>query len=195
MNRNDPGTHNEPVHVRSRERMRHDHDSRLAHAHHGKDKSYRVQVEDAEFRRRLDEEEWADTPGGELSLEQQYKSDGEEHNYTGPLSEFYDEYPRLGKNIDRKQIRHRNFTGIGPRGYKRTDVRIREEVCELLAQDHYIDASDIVVAVEDGVVQLSGSVRQREDRVEAELLAESVIGVEDIQNDISVRRPRREYHA
>lgn len=187
--------HHGPISIRSRERIRHDHDQNFSHAHHNRDRSYRARVEDAEFRRRLDEEEWANTPGGELSFEEQYKTNGEEHNFRGPLSEFYDEYPRAGKNLDRKQIRHRNFTGIGPKGYKRTDARIREDICELLADDQYINAADIVVSVDNGVVHLSGSVNQREDRVEAELLAESVIGVEDIQNDISVRRPRREYHS
>lgn len=102
--------------------------------------------------------------------------------------EPFEEYPRYGQNLDRKKPRHHDFTGLGPRGYKRSDERIEEEVCELLARDHFIDASDILVSVENGIVRLSGSVRQREDRVEAEMLAESVIGVEDIQNDIYVRR-------
>lgn len=98
------------------------------------------------------------------------------------------EYPLSGHNLDHHKPRHRDFTGIGPKGYKRSDSRIEEDICELLTRDHYIDASDIGVAVKNGVVRLSGTVEQREDRVEAEMLAESVIGVEDIQNDIVVRR-------
>lgn len=178
----------EPQPMRSRERMRHDHDQNLAHDFHDREKSYRARREEEEFARQLQDSAWDNTPGGELSWEEQYRTDGEAHNYKGSLYESYNEYPQYGHNLDHRRPRHRDYAGFGPRGYKRSDARIEEELCELLARDHYIDASDIVVAVENGVVKLSGTVNQREDRVEAEMLAESVIGVEDIQNDISVRK-------
>lgn len=166
---------NEPEYMRSRERMRHNHDQNYAHISHGRDKSFRVRHEEAEFRQQLEDSAWKDTPRQEFFGE-------------ANLDKSYNEYPQYGHNFDRRKLRHSDFTGIGPRGYKRSDERIEEELCELLARDHYIDASDIVVNVENGIVKLSGSVRQREDRVEAEMLAEAVIGVEDIQNDISVRK-------
>lgn len=185
----------EPQQMKTRERLRHDHDQNLLHNFHDREKSYRAESEETEFRRHLEDSGWQNTPGGELSWEEQYKTDGEAHNYRGPLSSNFNEYPQYGHNLEnrrnRNRVSHNDYTGLGPRGYKRSDARIKEELCELLARDHYIDASDIVVAVEDGIVKLSGTVRQREDRVEAEMLAESVIGVEDIQNDISVKRHLR----
>ncbi len=188
----------EPVHMHSRERMRHDHDQNPDRDFHDRHKSYRASqqdqedsyYEDEQFKRHLSDSAWNNTPGGELTWAEQYRTDGEAHNYQSPLADF-DEYPQQGHNLDHRKPRHKDFSGFGPRGYKRSDARIEEEICELLARDHYIDASDIVVAVENGVVKLSGSVNQREDRVEAEMLSESVIGVEDIQNDISVYRKRK----
>lgn len=187
----------EPQHMRSRERMRHDHDQNYAHDFHDREKSYRALSEETDFRRQLEDSGWENTPGGELSWEEQYRTDGEAHNYRGPLAEPFNEYPQYGHNVESRSHQnrkhHQDYTGFGPRGYKRSDARIEEELCELLARDHYIDASDIVVAVENGIVKLSGTVRQREDRVEAEMLAESIIGVEDIQNDISVQRQNKQH--
>lgn len=91
------------------------------------------------------------------------------------------------ENIARKEAGP-NFSGIGPKGYVRSDESIEEEVCEILARDKHLDPSDIVVAVEEGIVKLSGTVKERHERFEAERLAEHVAGVEDIENDISVRK-------
>ena len=40
-------------------------------------------------------------------------------------------------------------TGRGPKGFKRSDERIKEEVCEMLSRDGSIDADDIVVEIQD----------------------------------------------
>lgn len=94
------------------------------------------------------------------------------------------------ENYDQKdppQI-SRNFIGIGPKGYVRSDKSIEDEVCKLLARDQYLDPSDIVVRVMNGVVLLSGIVNEREERILAERIVGHVSGVEDIENDISVRK-------
>jgi hypothetical protein len=39
------------------------------------------------------------------------------------------------------------FRGRGPKGYRRSDERIREDVCECLSADDRVDASDIDVTV------------------------------------------------
>jgi hypothetical protein len=77
--------------------------------------------------------------------------------------------------------------GRGPRGYRRSDQRIWEEVCERLADDRRIDASDIEVTVQDGEVTLRGEVDDRGSRRLAEDLAEQVSGVTFVQNDVRVR--------
>jgi osmotically-inducible protein OsmY len=82
----------------------------------------------------------------------------------------------------------RSFAGVGPKGYKRSDERIEEEVCNILLKDRNIDASDIEVRVQNGLVILSGTVESRMDRTEAELAIEGVAGVEDIQNDIKLKK-------
>lgn len=78
------------------------------------------------------------------------------------------------------------FRGRGPRGYRRSDERIREEVCEALTDDAYIDASNVEVTVKDCEVTLSGSVTSREAKRRAESLAERLSGVKDVHNTLRV---------
>lgn len=179
-----------PVRLKAREKYRHDHEQNAQHNLHGRENSYRAQAEfDHQFTRDNTNSWESPNSGGELSYEEQYRTDGELHNYRGPLEDDrYGEYPRYGKNLDRSARAHRNFSGVGPKGYKRSDERIEEDVCEALARDQYIDASEIVVAVKDGLVMLSGSVDNREDRFEAEMLVENILGVEDIENNIRVMK-------
>ncbi|HET7343151.1 MAG TPA: BON domain-containing protein [Methylomirabilota bacterium] len=47
-------------------------------------------------------------------------------------------------------------TGRGPRGYQRSDERIREDVCERMCQSGDLDATDIEVRVSNGEVTLLG---------------------------------------
>lgn len=81
-----------------------------------------------------------------------------------------------------------SFHGKGPKGYKRSDDRIKEDVCETLARDHRIDASDIEVTVEDAMVTLSGTVDSREIKRAAEMVIENLSGVADVRNDIKVKK-------
>jgi osmotically-inducible protein OsmY len=77
--------------------------------------------------------------------------------------------------------------GKGPVGYQRSDERIREMVCEALADDDMIDASQIHVTVKDGEVTLSGTVDSRRIKREAEDCVASVSGVRDVQLQLRVR--------
>ncbi len=76
--------------------------------------------------------------------------------------------------------------GRGPRNYKRSDERIREDVCDCLTEDAYIDASSIDVAVAEGEVVLTGTVFKREDKRRAEDIAECISGVKDVRNNLRV---------
>ena len=76
--------------------------------------------------------------------------------------------------------------GKGPRGYTRSDDRIREDVCDRLTDDPYVDATDIEVAVAAGEVTLSGLVRRRADKRRAEDIADHVSGVRDVNNRLRV---------
>jgi osmotically-inducible protein OsmY len=78
--------------------------------------------------------------------------------------------------------------GRGPKGYRRSDERIREDVSDRLTDDSWLDAQSIEVAVKDGDVTLTGMVRSREDKKRAEALAESVSGVDNVQNSLRLAR-------
>lgn len=80
-------------------------------------------------------------------------------------------------------------SGRGPANYQRSPLRIEEEACERLTQHGWIDASDIQVAVEDGVITLSGKVADRRQKRLAEDAVESVMGVYDVQNRLTIPRP------
>jgi len=83
------------------------------------------------------------------------------------------------------------FTGRGPRSYRRSDERIREDLCDRLWQHGGVDASDLEVSVNDGEVTMQGTVEDRGQRRAAEALAESVWGVQQVQNLIRVGRGLR----
>ena len=83
------------------------------------------------------------------------------------------------------------YRGRGPRGYKRSDDRIREEVCDCLTDDDRLDASNVEVAVKDGEVTLTGSVSSRNDKRWAESLAERISGVKEVQNTLRVQDQQR----
>ena len=81
------------------------------------------------------------------------------------------------------------YSGRGPKGYARTDERIREDVCERLSWNDEVDATDIVVRVEKGEVTLEGSVETRHMKRLATDLTDSVSGVVDVHNTIRVQKP------
>jgi hypothetical protein len=79
--------------------------------------------------------------------------------------------------------------GRGPRGYQRSDERIREDVCDALCEHGYIDASEIEVVVAGGEVTLTGTVRERPQKRLAEDAVEQVPGVRDVHNQLRVSTP------
>jgi len=77
--------------------------------------------------------------------------------------------------------------GKGPKGYTRSDERIRDDVNDRLTDHGHLDASDIELTVSGGEVTLNGAVTRREDKRRAEDLAEQVSGVKHVQNNLRVR--------
>ncbi len=71
----------------------------------------------------------------------------------------------------------------------RSDSQIKKDVEEELRWEPDIDATDIAVAVKDGVVTLTGFVRSFSQRLQAEESAKGVAGVLGMANDIEVRLP------
>lgn len=78
------------------------------------------------------------------------------------------------------------YRGKGPRGYRRSDQRIHEDVCECLTDDPRIDASNLEVTVKDCEVTLSGTVASRAEKRRTEDLVERLSGVKDVHNNLRV---------
>ena len=76
--------------------------------------------------------------------------------------------------------------GKGPKGYQRSEERIREDVCDALEAHAHIDASEIEVEVSEGVVTLTGFVESRQAKRMAEQAVESVRGIRDIHNQLTI---------
>jgi hypothetical protein len=77
--------------------------------------------------------------------------------------------------------------GRGPKGYQRSDERIREELCDRLMMS-WMDAENVDILVRDGEVTLQGTVKSRDEKRAIEALAESVLGVKDVHNTLRVQR-------
>jgi len=98
-----------------------------------------------------------------------------------------------GAYAEQQAIRQRgHFSGRGPKGYHRSDDRIREDVNEELTRHPDIDAFEIEVRVENGEVTLTGIVEDRHAKRLAEDLAERSSGVTDVHNQLRVRQGLRE---
>ncbi len=76
--------------------------------------------------------------------------------------------------------------GHGPKGYRRSDQRIRDEIIELLTENEWLDAGNIEVQVNSGEATLTGAVDSRRSKRLAEAIADSVAGVEDVHNELKI---------
>lgn len=105
------------------------------------------------------------------------------HQRTRGRGMFHDD-PNRGP-IDRLR-NWMNHRGKGPKGYTRSDDRIREDVSDHLTQDYMVDASNIEVVVVDCECTLNGNVGTRDEKRRAEDIAERVMGVKHVQNNLRV---------
>lgn len=78
--------------------------------------------------------------------------------------------------------------GKGPKGYQRSDERIKDEVNERLYHHPDVDASEIEVSVTNGEVVLSGTVPGRRMKHLAEDLTDDIVGVREVSNRLRVVR-------
>jgi osmotically-inducible protein OsmY len=82
--------------------------------------------------------------------------------------------------------RHAIHRGRGPKGYTRSDDRIKEDVNDRLTDYAYLDASNIDVDVTGGEVVLTGTVESRYAKRMAEDIAEDVSGVRNVENRLRI---------
>ena len=71
----------------------------------------------------------------------------------------------------------------------RSDAEIKKDVEEELRFNPSIEATDIAVAVKNGVVTLTGFTKRFSDKWEAERTVKHVAGVVGVANDLEVRLP------
>ena len=76
----------------------------------------------------------------------------------------------------------------GPKGYRRPDSRILEDVSDEVMHMHDIDSSDVEVRVDKGEVFLTGTVPERWMKQRLEEAADRVRGVKDITNQLRIKR-------
>lgn len=100
------------------------------------------------------------------------------------LSWFGDEDAMQRRRIEDR--RGGSLRGRGPKNYRRSDERIRDDINDRLTDNDWIDASDIEVVVLSGEVTLSGTVDSRYAKRIAEDIADSVSGVTNVQNNLRV---------
>ncbi len=97
---------------------------------------------------------------------------------------FGDEDAERRRHLD--EVRGGHYRGRGPRGYQRSDERIREDINDRLTDHIYLDAYEVDVSINEGEVVLSGKVNSRYDKRLVEDIAESVSGVRNVQNNLRI---------
>jgi hypothetical protein len=85
------------------------------------------------------------------------------------------------------QTQRGRHVGRGPKGYRRSDERIKEDINEHLTHHPEVDATEIEVDVNQGEVTLRGTVEHRHEKRMAEEVAENVSGVKDVRNELRVQ--------
>ncbi|WP_395667257.1 BON domain-containing protein [Methylocella sp.] len=100
---------------------------------------------------------------------------------------FGDEDAARRRRHDQARDQYARYSGVGPKNYRRSDERIREDVSDRLSDDPYVNAEDIEVAASNGEVTLTGAADDRDQRRRAEIVAERVSGVSHVQNNLRVR--------
>ena len=150
-------------------------------------------------RRRFDEDEEGWGRAGERDYDDDRGRSGPAgrdggSGYPYGRQEYGREGPYGGYGMSREGYGREGYggphVGRGPRNYRRSDERIREDVSEILTQHGQIDASDVEVDVRDGEVTLRGTVDSRRSRRMAEDAVEDVPGVRDVQNQLRVSERR-----
>jgi BON domain len=77
-----------------------------------------------------------------------------------------------------------------PKNYRRSDERIREDVCDRFSVSPEVDSVDVKVSVSNGVVTLAGAVTTLTMKFRAEEIAGDIPGAHEVHNRLRLtRRP------
>lgn len=89
-------------------------------------------------------------------------------------------WPTSGQHVEQRMYPR------GPKGYQRSDERLKEDICERLWAAYHIDSSEVSVDVKGGKVSLEGSVPTRHMKHAIEDIVDACPGVTDIDNRVRV---------
>jgi hypothetical protein len=151
------------------------------------------------------ENQWYNTPDNGYYNQSGYEHDSSPYNRNRSRSYEESNYDRFNQGQNQWGSTHDNYStsdnsysridnqdgihrGKGPKGYGRSDERIKEDINDRLSDHSYIDASEIEVMVKSGEVTLTGTVEDRISKRRAEDLAEEVSGVRNVENRLRVQK-------
>jgi hypothetical protein len=82
------------------------------------------------------------------------------------------------------------YGGLGPKGYSRSDDRVREDICDELTRRADIDPSRLTVRVRNGEVTLEGTVEDLRTRRLVDQIVSDCIGVGQVHNRLQIEGAR-----
>lgn len=89
------------------------------------------------------------------------------------------------------ELNELDYVGVGPKNYSPSDERIMERVCDELLESPYVDASEMEVEVQDGIVTLTGFVLDRWMKYDAEDEVERISGVREVINNLETVKQKQ----
>jgi hypothetical protein len=98
----------------------------------------------------------------------------------------YGGYRPEGSHAGGQDYRQSRTYPRGPKGYQRSDERLKEDICERLMESYHIDSSEVSVDVKGGKVGLEGSVPTRHMKHAIEDIVDACPGVTEIDNRLRV---------
>jgi hypothetical protein len=130
---------------------------------------------------RSEERSWG---GPRYHADNDYARDDEHESFGHQLREAGQKIARSVKRAFR-----------GPKGYRRSDDRIREDVSDRLGENPWLDCSEVEVTVSNGEVTLTGSVKSRQEKFLLEEIADDVSGVSEVHNQVRVKREQQQQNS
>jgi len=126
--------------------------------------------------------EWEASQYGQQGNYPGMKTYGPETNWNSPVTNA------TGIHEQGKLFSTGPHRGKGPKGYQRSDERIKEDINDRMMDDGQLDATDIEVEVDNNEVVLNGSVESRLAKRRAEDIAESISGVNNVENHLRINK-------
>jgi len=123
---------------------------------------------------------WAQQAGQQSGQRSEYGSGASQRNSYSSLSSVFGTQSNAGSGSARVR-------GNPPKGYKKSDQRLQEDLSEAL-MDEGIDCANVDLQVTEGVVKLSGEVVERSDKFRIEQIAAAMSGIHDVENQLRMAR-------